>query len=349
MHSPTTRGHLGSLVEVPVLDEGWARFVDSRRDALAFHHPSWAATLSATYRYPVRVLVALDGSGGVVGGVPVLEVSRWGRRPRWVSLPFTDTCPPLGFDDWPPETLVAALERARGEAQARQLEVRSELPGAQPGAASWGHVLRLGAEESTYQAFHAGQVRRNIRRAERCGVVVRRAVEERDLAETFYRLHVLTRHRLGVPVQPRRYFGHLWRQMLRTGRGFLLIAEVGGEAAAAAVFLHHGDTVIYKYGASDPALLSARPNHLLFWEAIRWSCRERFRYFDFGRTDLADEGLRQFKLRWGATERRLSYSILADHRVTPTVGAPGVARTVVRRSPVAVTRLLGEVLYRYTA
>jgi CelD/BcsL family acetyltransferase involved in cellulose biosynthesis len=340
-----------SLVELHLHDPRWAEFVESRSDALPYHHPSWAATLSHSYRYPASVLATLDGSGAVVGGLPVIEVRHAGRAPRWVSLPFTDCCPPLGFDGWPGDDVAHALDRVRRAAGIGRLEVRSALTGSlvQSGATSWEHVLELGTEEETFARLHANQVRRNIRRAERSGVVVRTGAQEADLVDTFYRLHTLTRHRLGVPVQPRRYFAHLWWEMVAPGHGFVMVAEAGGAPAAAAVFLVHGSTVTYKYGASDPALLHLRPNHLLFWTAIRWACRAGYRHFDFGRTDLGDEGLREFKSRWGTDERRLSYSVLADAKVRVPREMSERARGMVRRAPVPVTRLLGTALYRYTA
>ena len=42
-------------------------------------------------------------------------------------------------------------------------------------------------------------------------------------------------------------------------------------------------------------------------EAIRWGCEHGMRTLDFGRTHWGQEGLRSFKLAWGAEERELRY------------------------------------------
>jgi lipid II:glycine glycyltransferase (peptidoglycan interpeptide bridge formation enzyme) len=151
------------------------------------------------------------------------------------------------------------------------------------------------SEDDVFAALHANQVRRNIRRAQRAGVVVRPGNAEADVTEVFYRLHTRTRHRLGVPVQPLRYFR-------------------------------------------------------LLWEAIRWAMARGCRTFDFGRTDLADNGLREFKARWGTVEREFSCSVLADAPARAGVGGvPSPLRSAIRRGPMFVPRVLGELLYRHTA
>ncbi|HEV3363280.1 MAG TPA: GNAT family N-acetyltransferase, partial [Acidimicrobiia bacterium] len=115
-------------------------------------------------------------------------------------------------------------------------------------------------------------------------------------------------------------------------------------------FLTWNGTVIYKYGASDPASWSFRPNHLLFWDAIRWSCDHGYRTFDFGRTDRANSGLRAFKAGWGATEEPLIYSVFGDS-AEGGIGErlQSLAAPIIRRGPAWLPRLLGEALYRYSA
>jgi CelD/BcsL family acetyltransferase involved in cellulose biosynthesis len=321
-------------------DARWSEFAGGRNDVLPFHLPAWTRVLAECYGFRPFVAVLLQ-RGAVEAGLPVLEI----RRRRWVALPFTDVCPPLG----PAGPLAAALDAARGQAT---LEVRSALPGAPGVPAAWQHVLALDRDpELTRAGFHRSQVQRNIKRAEREGVVVRTATVEADLTEIFYALHLRTRRRLGAPVQRRRFFSLLWRHLLAEGHGYALIAEHEGVPAAAAVFLTAGPTVVYKYGASDERLWGVRPNHALFWHAIRASCVEGRTRLDFGRTDFDDTGLREFKLGWGAAEERLVYSTLGGRLHAPplhTSAGSAAARRVLRTSPPWVCRAAG-LLYGYAA
>jgi CelD/BcsL family acetyltransferase involved in cellulose biosynthesis len=344
------RGMSLRIVRLALDDPRWVAFVEQRPEATPFHHPAWAGLLSHCYDYPALALCLEDG-GHITSGVPLLEVAFPGsRRPRWVALPFTDHCHPLGRVD---ETLTEALDRARRAARVRRFELHAQIagPGAYQGHPFLVHRLELDPDPGrVLERLHPSQVRRNIRRAQRSGVVVAPATTEGDVADAYYRLHVRTRQRLGVPAQPRRYFRLLWRRVLSRGLGYLLLASVDGALVAGAVFLSWNGTVVYKYGASDSDHWDLRPNHLIFWEAIQRSCAEGATVFDFGRTGLGDTGLRDFKRHWGTVEQEMRYTTLADR---PPSGSsqevPDLARAVFRRAPVLAVRTAGELLYRYMA
>jgi CelD/BcsL family acetyltransferase involved in cellulose biosynthesis len=131
-----------------------------------------------------------------------------------------------------------------------------------------------------------------------------------------------------------------------------LIVEAAGQPIAAAVLLTWNGTVIYKFGASDESSWSLRPNHLLFWHAIRAACEQGGRWFDFGRTDIGQEGLRNFKLSWGAVEEPLFYGMVGGTPESAPSGegiATRVLGPVIRHGPLLLCRAAGETLYRYVA
>jgi len=341
----------------PIRDRRWSSFVANHPSALSFHDPSWAEMLAECYGFQAYCLSVEDAASRIIAGLPVIEVPRPSMRPRWVSLPFTDRCPPLladGADAADPE-LAQRLDEARRAFRVGRLELRGEVPRAQPAGTFLTHHVPLDrSAEDVYASFHANQVRRNIRRAEKAGVTVRQGTGESDLTEVFYRLHTRTRQRLGLAVQPRRYFQLLWRHMLEPGHGTVMIAELGGTPVAAMVLLASSAACIYKYGASDERHWPARPNHLLFWTAIQWAMAQGCPTFDFGRTDVGHDGLRDFKSRWGSVEGRLTYSVLEDRVQAPVPsrrrgrGAvpPAVRSWVIRHGPDIIPRALGELQYR---
>jgi Acetyltransferase (GNAT) domain len=303
--------------------------------------------LAECYGFPAFVLAECDEAGSVVAGLPVLEVRSIRRSRRSVSLPFTDICPPLGESTDRYEKLVASSVRDG----APPLEVRAALEHGVRRASGVIHRLSLDSDpEVLYPRFHKSQVQRNIVRAAKEGVEIRRGLEKRDLTETFYQLHLATRRRQGVPVQPRRFFDLLWTRFLEPGLGFVSLAYAGQRAVAAAVFLHWNETVVYKYGASDAGALKLRPNHLLFWDVIQWACRHGYRTLDFGRTDAENKGLRSFKSGWGAVESPLVYTTFGG---SPNERGGGIATealaTIIRSSPPWVCRAAGELLYKYAA
>jgi CelD/BcsL family acetyltransferase involved in cellulose biosynthesis len=339
-------------VELTLSDPTWDLFVKHHRRATAFHHPAWARLLAETYAYRPRVLAAVSEANRIVGGLPVLDVSRpFGLR-RWVSLPFTDYCPVLADDgaETPVASAIVGLASAR---HLGALELRAALAAddrVRTSVHAVRHTLNLADEPAAVLARISKHHRRNIRRAEQAQVRVRLGVTSGDMA-VFYRLHLLTRRRLGVPVQPWHFFDALAGMLDREQLGFVLVAYVDESPVAAAVFLAWNGVLIYKYGASDAAFWAHRPNNLLFWHAIRWGCEHRYTTLDWGRTDFDNLGLREFKTGWGATEEPLAYSVIGRGLV-PKSSTGRMSRalsSIIRRSPTWVCRALGEVLYRYAA
>jgi CelD/BcsL family acetyltransferase involved in cellulose biosynthesis len=333
-------------------DLRWTSFVQHCPDATAFHHPAWARLIAECYGYRTFALALIDDNGQIVAGMPVVEARRPLSGRRWISFPFSDYCPPLLRDGTYLAALTDGLVRQK-EVGILSLEVRSALL-EQSRVHLYSHAvihtLALSPDPDTvFRIFKRTQVQQGIKKAESDGVTVRRASSLTDL-DVFYSLHAQTRRRVGTPVQPRRYFELLWKRLIEPGLGFILLAYHGEAPLAGAVFLAWNGTVIYKYSASDPASWRLRPNNLVLWKAIKWACENGYHTFDFGRTDLTDKGLRNFKNGWGTREEPLVYSIIADRPPKPMSGR--LSRwmsAVIRRSPPVVCRFLGELFYKYAA
>jgi CelD/BcsL family acetyltransferase involved in cellulose biosynthesis len=329
-------------------DPPWLAFLESQPEATVFHHPAWSLVLSDSYGYRPSVLVQTDAGGAIEAGLPVVEAASFGRR-RFVSLPFTDYCPPLAATPAILARFSANLVRWRAQARSGGFTVHGALSGGSdislaPRAVR--HVLALGcSSEALWHTLNGSPVQRAVRKARSQGLAATVTKTRDDLA-AFSRLHVETRRRLGVPVQPKRFFEGLWRRVLQPGLGFIVLARRAGQPIAGAVFLAWNGNLIYKFGASDPRSWELRPNNLVIWTAIEWACQRGFAQLDFGRSDLDNQGLRDFKARWGAVEVPLVYSYVGSG--PPRSRSNLVMRamaTVIRRSPRSVCRMLGEMLY----
>lgn len=123
--------------------------------------------------------------------------------------------------------------------------------------------------------------RQNLRRAARKGVTVREGTGP-DV-ETFRQLMWALCERRGTsPTPPQKdFFEHLWRIFQPSGFVRLFIAELEGRVISAALTFPFGETVrLWKVGwAGDHA--KSFPNEMLYWEIIRWSKSNGYRFFDF--------------------------------------------------------------------
>jgi CelD/BcsL family acetyltransferase involved in cellulose biosynthesis len=339
------------MVAVELDDREWHSFLRHSRDATPFHHPAWSTLLAETYGFRPFALVHRDNDDHIIEGLPVLEVGLPFSRRRWVALPFTDYCPPLALGRELRADFARDLDAARSAAAVARLEVRAPLvaDGVQLQERAFRHVVPLAADDQEALRRVHPQMRRNVSKALREGVAVRAAESESDLVDVFYRLHVMTRKRHGVPVQPRRYFRLLWRLFLEPGHGRLFLAYRGNEAIGGVIILAWKRTAIYKYGAWDERARRLRPNNLLFWRAIQWSIEEGATTLDLGRTDADQPGLRSFKSRWGAREDTLTYSTFGTASATSIRSSPELVSYAIRHSPRVVCRALGEAFYKFAA
>jgi len=333
---------------VDAADAAWREFLLSHPDALPYHHPAWLDTLADVYGYEPLAAVVRSPEGEVLGGTPLVQLGGRLRSRRWVSLPFTDFCPPLAALGVPDRTLAAGIDELRRAHEISSFEIRAPLDGC--GAAELRgvrHQLALGDPDTLFAEFRS-QVRRNIRKAQAAGLEVRRGESQEELVRTYFDLHADTRRRLGVPPQPRRFFEALWRHVVEPGLGFLLLARHEGTAVAGAVFLEWNGRIVYKYGASDRRHWPLRPNNLLFWECICTGSESGAKTLDFGRSDLEDEGLRAFKRSWGAHEEELAYTTLGEAR-SGSGAAAQLLRPVFRATPAWFGRMVGAAFYRLAA
>jgi CelD/BcsL family acetyltransferase involved in cellulose biosynthesis len=333
-------------------DPRWQELVARSRDALPFHRPAWLDILADCYGFRPFVLAVPGDGGRLSAGVPLMEVKNPLRGRRWIALPFTDRCPPLETSPEAGQRFAEALAGARHEAGIERLEIRSRVVGhgLADGVVAVSHLLDLGPGYDALERSFSSATRRNLRKAQREGLELRLADSEDCIVNIFYGLQARTRRRLGVPVQPRRYFRALWRLGLQQGLGYALLVFQRGRPIAGAVFLVAGETVVYKYGASDDRSWGLRPNNLVLAEAIRRACGDGAAVFDFGRSDLEHTGLRAFKAGWGAHEMPLVYTSTGQ-RPAPRGSylAFRVASATLRRAPLGMSRALGETLYRYAA
>lgn len=331
-------------------DPRWLAFASAHADATPFHHPAWAAAIADTYGYRSSLLAQTEGDR-VLAALPVLDVRSRLTGNRTVSLPFTDRCAPLAVSTEQEHELAEALvDWQRGK---EPIEVRGPLPerdGIHLGQDAVYHRLELGDDAAALRRSLPSSVRRAIGKAERQGIAVRTGTGLDDV-RAYYRLHCMTRHRQGVPVQSWGFFRNVWSRMIEPGLGMVALAELDGRPIAGAVFLAWRRLMVYKYGASDPAHWALRPNNLVMWKGIEWGIERGCAELDFGRSDLDHEGLRRFKSSWGAAELPLVTARVAPRVRPPRSGRSGrasaVLGAVIRRGPEPLGRLLGAALYRH--
>jgi hypothetical protein len=332
----------------PLEHPDWDAPLTRRPDFSFFHGAAWTKVLAETYGFTPAWFAAENA------WLPLMEVDSWLTGRRGIGLPFTDDCEPLceAEKDFRPlfESAVA-FGKSRGWKSIELRGGRKFFGDAPASLAFYGHELDLRADEKMLFEKMDGSARRAVRKAEKDGVTAEVSQSE-EAVRDFYFLQCLTRKRHGLPPQPFGFFLNVWRCILSQNRGVIVLASRGGEKIAGAVYFFLGGRAIYKYGASDFRRQQLRPNHLVMWTAMKWLARNGATTLHLGKTSLANEGLRRFKLNLGAAERRIEYvkfDLRANRFVTETDAIAGWHNRVFRALPVFWSRRAGQLLYKHWA
>ncbi|MGH3625473.1 MAG: GNAT family N-acetyltransferase [Sciscionella sp.] len=329
-------------------DERWERLVKRHADATIFHTRGWLEALRKTYGYEPVVYATNSPEDEVLSNAQVFcHIDSWLTGRRLVALPFSDHADPLSGDGEELRELLRLLERQRTNYKYFELRPREDrkLPGFRASDEYFWHRLSLEPEpEALFKGFQKSCVQRKITRAAR--EKVQHAVgRSEELLRDYYRLCVLTHRRHGTPPQPVRWFRNLAECL---GDMFTIhVAYLNGRAIAGVVMLSFGKSLVYKYGASDPAYHNSGAVPFLFWEAIKEAKKRGCVELDFGRTDLENAGLVSFKEHWGARRSKLTYwrypaSEKSASRRWQLKAAKSIFNLVPAAGPVA-----GRFLYRH--
>lgn len=352
---PTVSPRLPQTVVLdPITYPNWDSLLAANPESSFFHCAGWARVLQETYGHRPFYFCQIT-NGKLEKLLPIMEVSSpWTGR-RGLSLPFTDFCPLLKTRAGDGAELYhLAMELGR-ERKWRYLESKgdpADWPNASPALAFYGHVIDLGrGAQAIFESFQPA-TKRSLRKAQRTGLQITFDAGLESM-RAFYFLHSLTRRRHGLPPQGLGFFENIARHVLGPGHGFIVTARVGKLPVAAAVYFHQGRQAIFKFGASDYAFQHLRPNNLVMWEAIKRFAADGFTNLHLGRTSLANQGLRRYKLGFGSPEVRVENCRFDFRKRAFTPGSrprlKDARSRVFRCLPLPILCLAGRLLYPHVS
>jgi lipid II:glycine glycyltransferase (peptidoglycan interpeptide bridge formation enzyme) len=220
-----------------------------------------------------------------------------------------------------------------------------DYSGFRPSAQFLWHVLDIRQDQdSIFQKFDKDSIRRRVLRAERAGVT-EKCGNSQDLLEHFYGLFVLTRARHRIPPMPGAWFQNLVKYL--GGSLQIRIAYAKKAPIAAVLTLHFRDTVLYKYGCSDSQYKNIGAMPWLFWRAISAAKISGASYFDLGRTEKGNVGLRIFKDHFVPKPRPLVYWKYPPAPDSTEDWKIRLAKRIFSGMPNGMLRLIGSAAYKH--
>jgi len=327
--------------------------VQQHHEASVFHTPGWLSALRQTYNYDPIVFTTSPPNAVLTNGIPFCSINTWLTGRRLVSLPFSDHCTPLvdSFEEL--LQILDSVRRDRDSGNSRHVEIRPKTPELE-GIANFRadksfyfHTLSLGPSlEELFRRFHKDCIQRKIQRAQREKLKYEEG-RSASLLDAFYRLLVISRRRQGLPPQPKEWFRNLicWLGDKITIR----IVSKNDQPIASILTLRHRQSLIYKYGCSDPKFNNLGGTPLLFWNTITEAKNSGLAELDLGRSDRDNPGLVTFKDRLGGARSDLTYFRYPGQESHSTTSAwrNNTVKYIVARMPDALLAAAGKVLYKH--
>jgi len=311
--------------------------------------------LAEAYGYLPIMITASKGER-LLGAMPMVEIDSKFTGKRGVSLPFLDFCESYCESAASFQAMYSEAKRYGRLNAWRHLELRGNLglvdPKTEPSLTFYNHVIDLkdGDASKVFKGLKPS-AQRAVRKARKVGVQISESRSLPELRE-FYRLQCKTRKRHGLPPQPWGFFKVLHSRIIEKGNGSVITARLSGRPVSSSVFIEQGDTVHYKYGASDYRYQNSRSNNLVMWEAIERYANKGFRELDLGRNSMHNDSLRRYKLTWGSKERLRHYhrfNLESEKAESVSDQIYGWHNRIFNVLPIPLNRLAGRLLYPHIA
>ncbi len=324
----------------------------SRADATPFHRPAWMTAIEKACGHKVHYLVAEDGSGGILGLLPLHEVRSMLFGRALVSSGFAVSGGILADD---PAVVAALAEAAWALAQrlgCPSLELKGGMLPIEP---AWhvsedsyaGFVRPLAADDEAELLAIPRKQRAEVRRALGFDLDVRIGTKAIDRSD-HYRVYSESVRNLGTPVFPRKLFDSVLDSFGE--QADILTVSHQGEPIASVLSLYHQGVVMPYWGGGTRGARALRANDLMYYALMGHAKKRGCSAFDFGRSKFGT-GAFGFKKNWGFTPEPLAYAVrtadgAAPRAINPLNPKYRLQIAMWQRLPLMIANIAGPVIAR---
>ena len=322
----------------------WDAYIHTRQAAVNYHRYAWRAVVENSFGHRCYYLTAKDGSGAMVGILPLVFMKSTLFGCFLVSLPFFNYGGLLSDTQEIGTALLREAAALRGELGAAHVELRHTEPwpgGLPTKQAKVSMLLDLGSDSDLlWKGFNA-KLRNQVRKAEKSGCTA--VVGGLELLTDYYTVFVRNMRDLGTPVYGKKFFANILTAFPEESR--IIAVYLEGKPVAAGLVVRFRDTVEIPWASSIRDYNTLCPNNLLYWEALQHALRIGCTRFDFGRS-TPGEGTYKFKEQWGAKPIQLSWQyLLPEGASLPELNNKNpkfeMAIKVWQKLPLPLTKILG--------
>jgi lipid II:glycine glycyltransferase (peptidoglycan interpeptide bridge formation enzyme) len=299
---------------VTQIHEGvWNQFLDRSVNKNIFHTPAMHQVFSSTDRCMPRVWAVVDEDGAIRGILPTVDIAVFdGVMRSWTTRTVVFGSLLSDGGKGAADAVGMLLRTYRREVAKSTLftELRNiaDMESFQPVLQDTGfifephlnYLIDLTRSESELWGSIRSNARRNIRKAQKTGVVIEDVRDESRMGEVYEVIrHVYKR--IQVPLPDQSLFESAFRVLHPKGMLRVLMARRGDQDIGALMLLIYRNMLHYWYTGTLEQFFEYRPADLLVWHSLVLGKEMGCTTFDFGGAGRPDEvyRVRDFKAKFG--------------------------------------------------
>jgi len=282
----------------------WDEFIKSSPEGTFGHLSVWSKVYGI-YGYKFHPIAAIDDTGSIRGVLPLFLMKNYFWQKFLVSNPFLSYGGICSEDNKTKEALILKAKEIAVKNNVEYFEIR-QLAGTMDNLTLKNDFvtmfLRLEkGEEFIWENTLTPKVRNQIRKAVKSGLTVDFGNEYLD---DYYRVLAVNHRDLGTPLHSKTFFSKVLEGFNKSSG--IIVVKYKDKVIAGMLYIHFKNVFSEPWAASLRKYNKLCPNNILYWEAIKYACKNGFEYFDFGRSTI-DSGTYMFKKQWGAEQIQLNY------------------------------------------
>lgn len=327
----------------------WDAFVLSRPDGNFGQLSGWSDVYEL-YNYKAYHIAAMDSSDRIKGILRLFLMKDVLGRKYLVTNPFLSYGGVCAEDEKTKKCLLQKANEIAVEKRVQYLEVRQlvnsniDLPSKKDFVAMF---LRLKqGDEYIWKSALTTKARNQVRKAIKSGLTIDFG---NNYIDDLYRVLAINHRDFGTPLHNKGFFKKVLEEF--SERAGIIVAKYHGKVIAGMLYIHCRGVFSDPWASSMRQYNKLCPNNLLYWEAIKYACKNGFEYFDFGRSTI-NCGTYNFKKQWGAEPVQLNYQyFLNKANEIPVHNAHDnkyqLAINIWKRLPMVIANTIGPRVVRH--
>ncbi|MBL7048838.1 MAG: GNAT family N-acetyltransferase [Nitrospira sp.] len=295
-------------------------------------------------------LAVYDGDT-IIGVVPLILMKNYKMKWIMVSLPYLCTGGILSDNDTAEHMILNKIKELTVTHSCSSTLLRSEHIGNET---DYDYIdkrkstftLPLDPDpEKVFKGFQK-QIKRRIRKGYKSGCEI--DISKKYLKD-FYEIYTKNMRLLGSPVHKREFYSEILHRFPDNYN--ILVVLLDKKVIGAQFLSYFKDTVYLPLASSLKEYNEYSPNHLLYWESIKFGCENGYQVCDFGRSTI-DSGPHVFKRQWNADEIPLHYCYLnaqggMNDNTNDSSKKLDFLSQLWRQTPLKITNILGPCIAKW--